>query len=217
MGCSMLRWVVFFVLSVQAAAAAQLDVQLHDRHGQPVADAVISVTIQSASSDETRTPAQTKVIDQKNEQFDPYLEIFRPGDSVIFRNSDSTRHHVYSFSPSKTFEFVLASGEQSPPIILDKPGVIATGCNIHDSMITYLVVSDARWLGRSGKDGVVTIKDIPAGSYQLAVWHPLLRPGSEPQPQALTIDPVVTAVSASFALSLLPDPRATNDLEHAVY
>lgn len=217
MCCSMLRWIVLAGLALNTATAAELDVRVLDRHGQPVANAVISVTGQSAVADDARAPAQTKIIDQRSEQFDPYLEIFRPGDSVIFRNSDSTRHHVYSFSPTKTFEFVLGSGEQSSPIVLDKSGVVATGCNIHDSMITYLVVSDARWLGRSGKDGGVKIQNLPAGSYQLSVWHPLLRPGSEPEPQTLTIDPVVTAVSASFALTLLPDPRASNDRERTGY
>ena len=43
-----------------------------------------------------------KIIDQRDETFIPYVEIFRPGDQVVFRNSDRTRHHVYSFAPAKS-------------------------------------------------------------------------------------------------------------------
>ena len=90
--------------------AGGLKILLSDQHGKAVADAVVTLMPQ----DMLQAPAHastTKFIDQKNLTFIPYIEIFRPGDSVIFRNSDNTRHHVYSFSPAKSFEFVLAPGE----------------------------------------------------------------------------------------------------------
>jgi len=90
--------------------------------------------------------------DQKNLMFMPYIEVFRPGDEVVFRNSDRTRHHVYSFSSNRTFEFVLAPGQSSARMKLDKSGVIAGGCNIHDQMATYLYVSDAPWIARTARE-----------------------------------------------------------------
>ena len=103
------------------------------------------------------------VIDQKNLMFLPYIEVFRPGDAVVFRNSDGTRHHVYSFSPAKAFEFVLAPGQSSPPMTLDQAGVIVVvGCNIHDQMASYLVVSDAPWIATTGKDGRAIFPDAAA-------------------------------------------------------
>lgn len=96
------------------AEAAEVLVQVHDRAGHPVNDAVVTVTGDSGSA---RTPATAveKVIDQRQETFLPYVEIFRPGDRVVFCNSDRTRHHVYSFSRVKTFEFVLKPGVSSRP------------------------------------------------------------------------------------------------------
>lgn len=84
--------------------------------------------------------------------FMPYIEVFRPGDEVVFRNSDRTRHHVYSFSPNRTFEFVLAPGQSLARMKLDKSGVITVGCNIHDQMATYLYVSDAPWIARTAME-----------------------------------------------------------------
>jgi len=197
--------------------AAELIVRLADARGRPVEDAVVSVTPQSAAPVKAAPTSVTKVIDQKNETFVPYLEIFRPGDRVQFRNSDSTRHHVYSFAQAKAFEFVLMSGESSAPLMLDKPGDIAVGCNIHDAMIAYLYVSDAPWVARSGSDGKAHIADLPPGAYRVAVWHPQQRPGKTEAPQTLTIDPAVTDVTAAFVLSLLPDPRRPADRERSAY
>ena len=207
-----------FLIPWSPAFTADLTVGLRDQFGKPVEDAVISVnTLASDVEIPPRPLPLTKVIDQKNESFIPFLEIFRPGDFLVFHNSDATRHHVYSFSAIKSFEFVLATDERSAPISLNSPGVIAIGCNIHDSMIAYAFVSNAPWVGRSDANGSVQIIGLQAGIYSVAVWHPRQYPGKEQAPQRITIDPVVTSVRAAFALSLLPDPREPDNRERAVY
>jgi plastocyanin len=198
------------------AAAADLVVRLSDARGRPVEDAVVGVAPLQGSGP-APPPPTTKVIDQKHETFVPYLEVFRPGDRVQFRNSDPTRHHVYSFAAAKSFEFVLAPGESSAPLDLDKTGDIAVGCNIHDSMIAYLYVSDAPWLARSGADGLAHVGGLPPGAYRVSVWHPQQRPGKALPPQSLTIDPAAAEVTLAFGLTLLPDPRQPPDRERSVY
>jgi plastocyanin len=161
--------------------------------------------------------ATTKVIDQKNETFIPYIEIFRPGDKVVFHNSDRTRHHAYSFAPARQFEFVLAPGESSPPLPLEHAGVIAVGCNIHDQMITYFYVSEAPWIARSGADGRIVIRDLPPGDFEVRAWHPRLRPRQADPVQSLNIGSAAERKELAFSLSLLPDPRTANDRERANY
>jgi plastocyanin len=210
------RWVPLchlqFVAWVLLAAAApvgagELSIGLDDGHGHPVADAV--VTLHKEGGEPIPREAMTKTIDQRDETFLPYVEIFRPGDQVVFRNSDRTRHHVYSFAPAKTFEFVIAPGDSSPPITLDHVGEISVGCNIHDQMITHLYVSDAPWVSRSGADGRVDFKQLPPGAYHLEVWHPQLRPGRAGPHQDIAVNDAPQSVT--FSLSLLPDPRQTGD------
>ncbi len=179
------HWITIVVLAwtpricCVAASAAELKVQVNDDKGHPVGDAVVTVLPQSAAQKipDRSAPSATRIIDQKDETFIPYIQVFRPGDKVLFRNSDKMRHHVYTFSPLKAFEFVLVPGESSKPLELDQTGVIAVGCNIHDLMITYLYVSDAPWIAQSGKDGRVSFPDVPAGPWVVRVWHPRLRPG----------------------------------------
>ena len=186
--------------------------------GAPVADAVVTLVPKPGTATPAARPAtETHIIDQKNETFVPYVEIFRPGDKVVFRNSDHTRHHVYSFAPARQFEFVLTSGDSSAPLQLEHAGVVAVGCNIHDQMITYLYISEAPWIARSGADGTVAINTLPAGDFEVHVWHPQLRPGQSDPVQTLHIDAESDTKNLSISLALLPDPRMPVDRERAGY
>jgi len=185
------------------ASAAELDVTVSDARGSPAQDAVVSV--RGGNGTPHARPAATRPIDQRNETFIPYVEIFRPGDNVVFRNSDRTRHHVYSFAPAKSFEFVIAPGASAPPVVLDHVGEIAVGCNIHDQMITHLYVSDAPWVAKSDAQGHVVFRDLPGGHYVISVWHPQLRPGHPEAEQAIDVGTV--PASTTFTLSLTADPR----------
>ncbi len=215
-------WFIATLLALAAAtaSAADLNVRIADDHGKAVADAVVTVLPQGDAKNRKTAPqvaSATRTIDQKNLMFAPYIEIFHPGDKVVFRNSDKTRHHVYSFSPVKSFEFVIVPGESSPPIALDKSGVIAVGCNIHDQMITYLYVSDAPWIAHSGADGLVVFRDLPAGAYDVRVWQPRLRPNKPDLAQSTTLIGATESRTLTFNLQLLPDSRREFDREHTRY
>lgn len=185
-----------------AAAAGELEVSVVDFHGAPAEDAVVSVN--GSGAPPAREPV-TREIDQHDETFIPYVEVFRPGDRVVFRNSDRTRHHVYSFAPAKSFEFVIAPGGDTPAVVLDRVGEIAVGCNIHDRMITHMYVSDAPWVAKADAQGRAVFGDLPAGHYTVRVWHPQLRPGKAEPEQA--IDVAGEAAALHFSLPLLADPR----------
>jgi plastocyanin len=205
--------------ALASASAAELSVRIADDHGKAVADAVVTVLPQADAKNApaARSAPSTRTIDQKNLTFVPYIEIFRPGDKVVFRNSDQTRHHVYSFSQIKAFEFMLVPGQSSPPLELDKTGVIAVGCNIHDQMITYLYISDAPWIAHSGDDGRVLFRNLPAGNYDVRVWQPRLRPNKPDLAQSATLIGATESKVLTFSLSLLPDSRRQFDREHTRY
>ena len=213
------RWVVSMacaLLVAAPAAAAGLVVRITDGKGHPVPDAVVTLVPRGAGpAPAVRRAPVVRVIDQKDLMFVPYVEVFRPGDAVVFRNSDRTRHHVYSFSRVKAFEFVLAPGQSSPPLRLGESGVIAVGCNIHDQMAAYLFVTDASSVARSRGDGNADFGELAPGTYEVKAWHPRQRPG-----RTATASVVVGAsapVPVIIALSLLPDPRQQMDREHMQY
>ena len=218
MGAIKLIAVVVAMCLGARAQAARLDVSVNETGGIGVADAVVTAVPQGGTAlPAAQSPPATRTIDQKDQVFRPYVETFRPGDAVRFHNSDGTRHHVYSFSPLKAFEFVLAPGQTSTPQTLDSTGVIAVGCNIHDQMVTYLYVSDAPWMARTDREGHAQLAGLPAGRYEVRVWHPRLKPR---QPDLVTIAVQVGAGetrAVPFRLALLPDPRMQFDRERTRY
>jgi plastocyanin len=201
--------------SVGPASAGQLVVRVSDTGGHAVGDAVVTLTPATPAAAAPAAPV-TRYVDQRDETFIPYVQVVRPGDRVVFRNSDGTRHHVYSFSPAGAFEFLLRPGESSPPLTLDKPGLVAVGCNIHDHMIAYLLVASGQ-AQVTPSQGRVAFDHLPPGDYTVTVWHPQLRPGRA-QPSALrTVGAGEAAQYADFSLSLIPDPRGFADREHLDY
>ena len=111
---------------------------------------------------------------QVNLSFSPDLLVIPVGSSVDFPNNDTVSHQIYSFSDAKRFQLPLYRGKPYPPVLFDKAGVVSLGCNIHDAMLAYIVVTDAPYFGRSDAAGVWNA-EVSAGKYRIVVWHPLLR------------------------------------------
>lgn len=216
----MKRWLLMlgWLLAANAGRtfAGELVVQVIDAQAHPIGDAVVTLTAQAPRSGTTQSSA-LRYVDQKNETFIPYVQVMRPGDRVVFRNSDHTRHHVYSFSAAKAFEFMLRPGDSSPALAFDQAGIVAVGCNIHDHMIAYLVVS-AEPARVTESQGRAVFRGLLPGAYTVRVWHPQLRPGREPATAMVTIAAAATDMqNLAFTLSLMPDPRELGDREHVDY
>ena len=167
----------------QAAGAATLTLNIGDSAGKPLADAVVLLDPVGAKA--AVKPMPDTEIAQAKRQFQPRVTLVTTGTRVSFPNFDTVRHHVYSFSPVKTFELKLYAGVPNAPITFDKPGFAVLGCNIHDTMAAWVVVADTPWHARSGADGVARIDNVPAGAYTLRVWHAGL--AAEPAPSPLQV------------------------------
>jgi hypothetical protein len=112
--------------------------------------------------------------------FMPFVLVVPVGSTVDFTNLDPFRHHVYSFSPAKKFELKLFGQGEKRAVTFDKPGTVALGCNIHDTMQAFIQVVDTAYAGKTGKDGRVVLRGAPDGNVRLTVWHPYLRaPGNQ--------------------------------------
>ncbi len=171
------RAFAILLVSAAPAAAATLDVVITDSAGKPVANAVVSFTPDRAAL-ATRVPASAR-IDQREETFVPGVVVVRKGGEVVFANSDATMHQVYSFSATKQFQLEVDQGETSDPVMFDKVGVVAIGCNIHDKMIAHVVVTDAPLAVITDANGQAQIRDVPEGGYHATVWQKQL-PASKP-------------------------------------
>lgn len=167
------------------AHAANVSVVVSDAAGHPLADAV--VMLEPIGAPLPVKPMQNVQIAQHDLQFSPAVSVVTVGTPVLFPNQDTVRHHVYSYSAAKTFQIKLYAGVPHTPIVFDKPGIAVLGCNIHDGMIAWVVVTDTPLWGRSTAGGQARVADVPAGSYLLRVWHSSLAETVPPQSVALTV------------------------------
>jgi plastocyanin len=201
----MVRGLVAFAAGLALAApvaAATLTVRVVDSSGRPVRDAI--VTLYPSSGAHAPKATGRYVVSQQNLQFHPFLSIVPVGADVSFPNFDNTKHHVYSFSAAKRFELKLFAKDQSRTVHFDKPGVIALGCNIHDQMSAFIVVTDSQWTTRTDGRGVASFDDAPSAPGRLVLWHPYLRaPGGTMEQRVAS-----GQRSAGFKIRLRPPPPA---------
>uniref|UniRef100_UPI0035B050D4 hypothetical protein n=1 Tax=Chitinimonas sp. TaxID=1934313 RepID=UPI0035B050D4 len=168
--------------------------------GKPVNDAVVYVETAALKVGKSK---QTVAIDQVNKEFTPLVTVVQTGTTVRFPNKDNIRHHIYSFSSGNAFDRPLYSGSEAKPVVFDKAGVVVLGCNIHDWMLAYALVVDTPYFGKSDSHGQVKIDELPAGDYEVKVWHPYQSGEAAAQKIKLAGD-----MHLAFQLKLTPPPQA---------
>ena len=200
---------MFLALTAIASAplaAAPLTVRVVDAAGKPVRNAVVTLRPAGGAARPMRV-AGAYSVSQKDLQFHPFVLVVPVGATVSFPNLDPTKHHVYSFSPAKRFELKLFARDQSRSVHFDKAGMVALGCNIHDAMSAYIVVTDSAWTSRTNDRGVVRFGDAPAAAGTLSVWHPYLRAPGGSLSQRLAAN----QTGASFSVRLRAPPMHNMD------
>jgi plastocyanin len=181
--------------------AATVNVEVKGPDGAPLADAIAYALPKGPAPALRKREVNVQQVDKK---FVPQVTVVQTGSPVSFPNRDPIRHHVYSFSPAKPFELKLYAGTPASPIVFDKAGEVVLGCNIHDQMLGYILVVDTPYFGKSGADGKVKIESLPAGDYDVMLWHPAL---ALPAPNARSVKLRADETAAlSYAVALRPSP-----------
>ena len=185
------------MLSNGNAAALNLHVRVVDPSGRPVPQAAVYAI---PGTPVPANGAPKAIIDQINRHFVPRISVIQTGTSVSFPNSDNIRHSVYSFSAAKTFTLKIYAGVPASPVVFDKPGIVVMGCNIHDSMVAWVLVVDTPYFSMTDASGGATIENLDAGNYRLRAWSPVMR--HEEQGETLEIR---AAPLPALTLQIQPD------------
>jgi plastocyanin len=114
---------------------------------------------------------RVKAILQKGKRFIPHVLAIPVGATVEFRNEDDLFHNVFSLSKPNDFDLGLYKSGAQRDQVFTTPGPVQLLCNIHASMNGWLYVSDSPWFGQADGNGRFTVKNVPAGTYELEVWH----------------------------------------------
>jgi plastocyanin len=185
--------------AVCRADAATVDVQALGSDGKPLVEAV--VFLESREAKAAAKPATGVEVAQSGRRFTQRVTVVPVGTEVLFPNRDTVRHHVYSFSPIKPFELKLYTGTPSNPVLFDKAGIGVLGCNIHDTMVAWVVVVETPYFAVSDARGTVHLDNVPVGTYRLRTWHPGLQPGAPAADEALTVGASGAAATVKLPLA----------------
>lgn len=181
-------WACAFVYCIGGAVpadAASVQIQVIDTTGKALEDA--AVFLEPRDAKQVSKPLQGAEITQIDKQFVPSVLVVTTGTSVAFPNRDTVRHHVYSFSSTKTFELKLYTGTSASPVVFDRPGIAVLGCNIHDAMTAWVVVVDTPYFARTRANGEASMSEVVPGNYRLRVWHPSMPVGAPASEQPLSV------------------------------
>ncbi len=115
-------------------------------------------------------PPKTVSMDQKGLKFVPTIIAVTQGDTVKFLNHDTVAHNVYS-PDGEAYNLGTFKPNQDASYTFKKAGAYSQLCSIHPEMLGYIFVGQNPYSAVVDSKGEYVIKDVPPGTYQLAVWN----------------------------------------------
>jgi plastocyanin len=133
----------------------------------------VVVHIVSGLAQKTAARAEEVVMDQQGCMYRPHVLVAQAGQPVVVKSSDQVLHNIHTYRGTATlFNQALVYG--MPPIKKRFPSagdVVRFKCDVHPWMTGFLLVTDNPFHAVSGADGSFAIREVPAGSYTVEVWH----------------------------------------------
>ncbi len=129
----------------------------------------------------THAPS-TVIMDQKGLRFIPHVLAVTVGDTVKFTNQDPVAHNVMCPEPDG-YNLGTFETHKDGTHTFTKPGAYTQLCALHPEMLAFVFVGPNPFSATVDKDGHFTIKDVPPGTYKLAVWNSRLKG----QDQSITV------------------------------
>ncbi len=128
-----------------------------------------------------KAPAKPRSVamDQKNMTFIPRVLVVTKGDTVKFLNHDTVAHNVYS-PDGEAYNLGTFKQNEERTHTFDQEGAYTQLCSIHPEMLGFIFVAPSPYAAAVDAKGHYVIKDVPAGSYKLAVWNSHLKAPERP-------------------------------------
>jgi plastocyanin len=122
-----------------------------------------------------KAEAAKVVLDQNGCEYKPHVLAFPVGTTVEILNPDGILHNVHSYSKANTpFNMAQPKFKKAMTVKIDKPEAINVKCDVHGWMSGWLFAADNPYVIVTDNNGSFKLTDVPAGTYNLEVWHETL-------------------------------------------
>ncbi len=145
-------------------------------------------------------PTEPVVFDQAGCVYRPHVFGIRTGQTLRILNPDRITHNVNAQPKvNRAFNAGMPGVQTQLDRTFDdvETTPFSVRCNVHPWMTAWTAVLDHPYFAVTGPDGSFTIPDLPAGTYELEMWHEV----AGVQTQTITVGSDATA-EASFAVSV---------------
>jgi len=138
----------------------------------------------------------TRVLDNHACHFVPHVQTAEVGQWLELHNGDPVLHNADARIGQETIFNVALPHDHRTRRPLARPGLVAITCDAHPWMSAFVAVTDHPYHTVTDASGTYEIRDLPAGTYRIRVWHEEL--GTQERP--LTIEPgQATKLDFSYA------------------
>lgn len=123
-----------------------------------------------------RPAAAESVVTNEKCRFGPRVQVAKPNATMRTTSKDPILHTTQAQTENGRTLFNVAL--PFPGINITRPigaaGTVRLNCNTHPWMRGWVVVTDDA-AAVSGADGTFTIDNVPPGTYEMRVWHEVLK------------------------------------------
>jgi plastocyanin len=119
-------------------------------------------------------------LDQDGCEYQPHVLAFPAGTTIEILNPDGILHNVHSYSKvNSPFNMAQPKFKKTLEVKIAKPEAVEVKCDVHGWMHGWLVATESPYVAVTDNSGNFKLTDVPAGTYNVEVWHEKLGKSSQ--------------------------------------
>ena len=136
-----------------------------------IKNAVVSIASIASGKDFAKGDA----LDQKECVYTPHITLTPAGQNLEILNNDGILHNIHTYSEANpAFNQAQPKFKKKLKKKFDKAEYVKVTCDAHNWMTGWIVVMDHPYYAVTDASGAFSLTDVPAGEYEVKIWHETL-------------------------------------------